>query len=823
MLYNWLTLIVWQKRIEPAQRAWEQFQAWQNAVDFATCSWQPPNSTYWQPKWQTAANDPQVISCQADVILGGQTVQRLCHMNGCSPGNDGIPRTDLTPNSAGSPPNPNDDSEVCFASGSFTYDQCALSRCAGTPALPGCSVAIPAHPTYEQFKSYGAALARKNFVYDPSFLSIAGNTSKAASFGIALGVAVAVAGAVTGLAAATGGLAAFSAAVFPHAVWGAAGAVAGFAAAALFAAVLIAVLAIITAIIAGISVAEFAQLPGQLQTDVHNAASTTNTAQGKPDLATLITTEAGKQEVLLAFIETVGPEIDLSGRTAPAPENSQLWAVRNAFEEPLLNESGLDSSGNARLLQVSSWPSADGNTTPVQVGLFGGWFVQQIGNTRFLSLGLEYVKPNGEKWTAWRTTCQDQTNAACTFGQALFVHTRNGDEPPTNLNQAEFAAWFANTNPGLFYKNAAGETRIATFATAPTVTGISSTGTTTEGQQFTFTGTASDPNGATVNFTWDFGDGSTGTGSPVQHTFVDNGAFQVKVTPTDSFGLTGVPKTIDPLLVIANVEPKATLLTPTAVDEGSPFTLSLTSPSDPSTVDTQAGFQYAFNCGGGFSSFSSSNTASCPTTDSGALTVKGQIKDQDGGVTEYSAAETINNVAPTATFTATPQIFQGESSTLAFKQPFDPSAADTAAGFTYTYDCTTNGTLSVANNRAASATCKYLKTGTFTVGGTITDKDQGATSYTASVKVISPQDALSGLRAQVVALNLSATRTSDLTTKIDTALQKLAQGRKADAIKQLQDFIKKVNDIVGQKVLTSAQGKALIDTANRIIASITVS
>ncbi|HXG20905.1 MAG TPA: PKD domain-containing protein [Methylomirabilota bacterium] len=907
VLYNWLTNIVWQKRIEPAQKAWEQYLAWNNAVEFATCSWQPPNKVVWQPKWLTATDDPQLVSCQADVNLGGQTAQRLCQINGCSPGNDGIPRTDPTPNSAGNPLNPNDDGEICFASGSLTYDACTLSRCAGTPALPGCSVAIPAHPSYEQFKGYGATLARKNFVYNPSFLSIAGNTSKAASFGIALGAAVLIAGAVTGVTAAAGGLAAFSGAVFPFAAT--AGTAAAFAALALFATVLIVVLAVLTAIIAGISVAEFAQIPGQLQTDVRNAASTTNTAQGKPNLATLITTDAGKQEIFLAFIETVGPEIDLSGRTAPAPENEPLWAVMDQNRTPLPTESG-------QLLTFTSWDDILG-----EAGLFGGWFVPQItqsgGATQnTLALGIEYVNSNGEQWTAWRTKCQDQTNAACTFGEAIFVHTRNGDEPPTGLSEAEFAAWFANASKEIAYKNGVGSSRIARLNRRPTATGIAVDGIQTEGQQLTFTGAASDPDNDAVNLAWNFGDGTSPvTGSPVQHAFADSGSLQVVLTPTDVFGASGTTKTQS--ITVANVAPTATLPTPTPVNEGFPFTLSLTNPSDPSTADTQAGFQYAFDCGSGFGSFSSSNTKSCPTVDNGAFPVAAKIKDKDGGENTYTATATVHNVAPsgallfttlsvpegssfafsflsfgpfdpspvdtaagfqfafncgngfgeysstngvtcsttdngtlsvagrikdkddgvgertgdinvtnvapTATFTATPQIFLGESATLTFSQQSDPSSVDTAAGFTYTYDCTTNGTLNVANNRAASATCQYLTTGTFTVGGTIRDKDQGVNGYTASVTVISPQQAATNLKDQVVALNLSATRTSDLTTKIDNALQKLAQGKKDQASKQLQDFIKKVNDIVRQKLITAAQGQELIDIANRIIASIAVS
>lgn len=638
VLYNWLTNIVWQKRIDPAQKAWEQFEGWQNAVEYATCSWQPPNSVYWQPKWRTAANDPQLISCQADVNLGGQTAQRLCQINGCSPGNDGIPRTDPTPNSAGNPLNPNDDGEICFASGSLTYDACTLSRCAGTPALPGCSVAIPAHPSYEQFKGYGATLARKNFVYNPSFLSIAGNTSKAASFGIALGAAVLIAGAVTGVTAAAGGLAAFSGAVFPFAAT--AGTAAAFAALALFATVLIVVLAVLTAIIAGISVAEFAQLPGQLQTDVRNAASTTNTAQGKPNLATLITTDAGKQEIFLAFIETVGPEIDLSGRTAPAPENEPLWAVMDQNRTPLPTESG-------QLLTFTSWDDILG-----EAGLFGGWFVPQItqsgGATQnTLALGIEYVNSNGEQWTAWRTKCQDQTNAACTFGEAIFVHTRNGDEPPTGLSEEEFAAWFANASKEIAYKNGVGSSRIARLNRRPTATGIAVAGTQTEGQQLTFTGAASDPDLDTVSSVWNFNDGTSNvTGSPVQHAFLDNGTFQVQMTPTDVFGATGTVKT--QAVAIANAPPVVGSISgPTGrVSPNTTINLSANF-TDPGIADTHTA---AWDWGDGATSAgtlqetngSGTVSGSHAYTKGGSYSVELTVTDDDAGAAQKTFALTVN-------------------------------------------------------------------------------------------------------------------------------------------------------------------------------------
>src|SRR5262249_35770171 len=152
-------------------------------------------------------------------------------------------------------------------------------------------------------------------------------------------------------------------------------------------------------------------------------------------------------------------------------------------------------------------------------------------------------------------------------------------------------------------------------------------------------------------------------------------------------------------ITVTNVAPTATLPTPTSVNEGSPFTLSLTNPFDPSTADTQAGFQYAFNCGGGFGSFSTSSSVSCPTTDNGNIAVAGKIKDKDGGENPYTATAIVKNVAPTATFTATSQIVQGESATVAFSQQFDPSSADTTAGFTYTYSCP-NGTVNVTSDPA---------------------------------------------------------------------------------------------------------------------------
>lgn len=48
--------------------------------------------------------------------------------------------------------------------------------------------------------------------------------------------------------------------------------------------------------------------------------------------------------------------------------------------------------------------------------------------------------------------------------------------------------------------------------------------------------TSSDPEGHELSYTWDFGDGTTGTGAQVTHSFEQAGNFEVELTVTDSYG-----------------------------------------------------------------------------------------------------------------------------------------------------------------------------------------------------------------------------------------------------------------------------------------------
>ncbi|HEV8399056.1 MAG TPA: Ig-like domain-containing protein, partial [Gemmatimonadales bacterium] len=168
-----------------------------------------------------------------------------------------------------------------------------------------------------------------------------------------------------------------------------------------------------------------------------------------------------------------------------------------------------------------------------------------------------------------------------------------------------------------------------------------------------FNGSASsDPeNNVPLTYSWDFGDGTTGTGATPTHTYGVDGTYTVTLTVTDSKGLSGTPATTT--ATAANIAPTVNAGPDVSTLTGGTLTLNANF-TDPG-VD--APWSYTFDWGDGATS---TGSASAPGSISanhiyavaGPYTARVTVVDNDGG---SGWDEVLVTVAPSST----PQVFIG--------------------------------------------------------------------------------------------------------------------------------------------------------------------
>ena len=223
-----------------------------------------------------------------------------------------------------------------------------------------------------------------------------------------------------------------------------------------------------------------------------------------------------------------------------------------------------------------------------------------------------------------------------------------------------------------------------------------------EGSPAANTGTFDDPNGnGTVTLTASLGtvtkDDDAGTWS-WSYTPPDgpNGPTTVTITATDDGGLTA---TTTFTLTVNNVAPTAAITGAPATGhspEGTAISLGSTV-TDPSPADTAAGFSYQWvvtKNGVLYAPLGTASSFSFTPDDNGTYVVLMAAIDKDGGVSEVAQTTiVVDNVAPTATITGAPASGHSPEGTAISLGSFvtDPSSADTAAGFTYAWSVTKNG------------------------------------------------------------------------------------------------------------------------------------
>lgn len=266
-----------------------------------------------------------------------------------------------------------------------------------------------------------------------------------------------------------------------------------------------------------------------------------------------------------------------------------------------------------------------------------------------------------------------------------------------------------------------------------------------EGSSVVLTATGNDPEGASLVFDWDLdNDGvfeTAGQSVSFSAAGLDGpGSSTVVARVTDVGGLSA---TSQATVIILNTGPTATISNDGPVNEGSPVTIHFSDPYDLSNADIVAGFHYAFDCDGNiqnnvtYTTSDADDNYTCVFDDDlNVHTVWARILDKDDGFADYYTTVEVQGVAPTAVFANTSGVIEeGESANLAFSEPYDPSQADTTAGFLFSYDCSNDDIFESFDTSETTYSCGYAENGIYAARGRIKDKDGAFTDFTANVLV----------------------------------------------------------------------------------------
>jgi YVTN family beta-propeller protein len=193
----------------------------------------------------------------------------------------------------------------------------------------------------------------------------------------------------------------------------------------------------------------------------------------------------------------------------------------------------------------------------------------------------------------------------------------------------------------------------------------------------------------------------------------------------------------------------------------------------------------------------------------------------DGGL--FGASTTffnlaVHNVAPTVTRVSNNgPVAAGGSATITVSATDPAGAGDPLA---YAFDCDNNGSFEIGPQAGNSAVCGFGTAGSKTVTVRVTDGDGGVATGSTVVTVVTPQDQIAELIAQVRALvaagNLTASNAKPLINALENAANHLDKGQISQTCKKLEDFVKKVAGGITTGKIVAADGQALIDAAEAI-------
>ena len=156
-----------------------------------------------------------------------------------------------------------------------------------------------------------------------------------------------------------------------------------------------------------------------------------------------------------------------------------------------------------------------------------------------------------------------------------------------------------------------------------------------EGSAVALALSGSDSDGDALTFSWDLGDGTTGSGAvpPANHVYADNGTYAIMLAVDDGRGGVDTARTT---ATISNVAPSLAAFsipaTPMGLTPGGITVPVSSSFTDPGTVDTHTA---SLDCGSGVTAQSEvvgeMASSACSFSSAGVYSIRLTVRDKDGG------------------------------------------------------------------------------------------------------------------------------------------------------------------------------------------------
>ncbi|HEX9366624.1 MAG TPA: PKD domain-containing protein, partial [Vicinamibacterales bacterium] len=265
--------------------------------------------------------------------------------------------------------------------------------------------------------------------------------------------------------------------------------------------------------------------------------------------------------------------------------------------------------------------------------------------------------------------------------------------------------------------NAASQTTHVVTVNAPNTPPVASFTSVCSGLTCSFDASgSSDPDGTISSYAWNFGDGTTGSGVTVGHTYAAGGTYTVTLTVTDNGAATSqTGRTVT--VVAPNAPPVASF---TSACSALTCGFNASGSSDPDGTIAS----YAWNFGD--ATTGSGATASRTFAPGGPYTVTLTVTD-NGGATSQTAHVVTVNAPPVASFTSA-----CSGLTCSFNASGSSDPDGTIASYAWNFG-------DAATGSGATVSHTFATGGTYTVTLTVTDNGAGTGTTSQGVTVAPPE------------------------------------------------------------------------------------